>query len=1101
MTSQCSAQHDSSAPASLTSTNAIVGVHYRVGKKLGEGSFGVLYEGTNLLNSESVAIKFESRTSDVPQLKDEYRTYKILAGSPGIPTAHFFGHEKTHDIMVMDLLGPSLEDLFDLCDRKFSIETVAMIAKQMLDRMEAVHERNLIYRDIKPDNFLIGRPGTKFANTLFLIDYGMAKQYRDPQTKQHIPYRERKSLSGTARYMSISTHWGREQSRRDDLEALGYVFMYFLRGSLPWQGLKAPTNKQKYEKIGEKKQNTMVKDLCAGFPEEFGIYLQYSRNLGFNEDPNYYFLRELFNRVLCRIDGKHNDLYDWNLLNNGKGWEAFPAEEELEKQVFAHSAAIDTAMKSSHKDMDKLTKYLHQRIELEEGYQNTLAGIILDLKAPDKDATHTKGIQKSVNDYVHMSDALQTARTEFVQTMKFQLKTLARLKEYQDRLRRQHKKNMLNIGTQYLQMRTQALPAAREAYTQKWEEIDKSQLNNAHVTSPTSPSTPLPRMNRSTSITTTTMTTRPEDNTRGTFSMDDDRAPTASLSMAASVLQTKAPEVAPQSPHRRIERFMNKFSYLAHHNDHSRHNVRIAKLKVEAHEADVEYRKVVRRLDLLSKKHKAANEYSFNALQSQLLEKSSVMKEALNVVLSAELKHIKHTQEAIQTMQVNISVVNPDEERKAFDETLHVKQFPEMVPIYYIHHQLGKCKDLIFGMSLSEYAQRYGRSPPLIVTKCIEAIEHLGGLEREGIYRISGKQSSVETIKRSFERDEESFVFGQNDAPEDVFSIASTLKVYLRELETPLFPFKLADRVTYSQTDKELRLMNLLTRILKLPYGNYETLKALVEHLVKLGTFVDKNKMSIKNLSLIFTPAIFQDLNQAQRSPGEWFEDCVLEDLLLNHGTLFADKDLHGASAITGKIDYGFEQVHDDELNLSSPEFDFSPTESEEDNNNQSATTLTENTRPTAISTEDLTTHSISPAAQVPLTIPLANSTSVTKEPNLPSQPRPSGTDRQKKFRTVSQDRGLKVDTRISQPQTNNLFGDGSTKGVLSESPTEAEENHKAPPVAMSATVSSFGFLSQGPEVVPPADNYASPLRRSSTTGKRAVTKRKPGDKSARPPN
>jgi casein kinase 1 len=150
----------------------------------------------------------------------------------------------------------------------------------------------------------------------------MAKQYRDPKTKVHIPYRERKSLSGTARYMSINTHLGREQSRRDDLEALGHVFMYFLRGGLPWQGLKAATNKQKYEKIGEKKQLTPVKELTEGFPGEFGQYLQYVRDLGFEDAPDYDFLRGLFDTVLKKEGSTDDGQYDWMYINNGKGWEA-----------------------------------------------------------------------------------------------------------------------------------------------------------------------------------------------------------------------------------------------------------------------------------------------------------------------------------------------------------------------------------------------------------------------------------------------------------------------------------------------------------------------------------------------------------------------------------------------------------------------------------------------------------------------------------------------------------------------------------------------------------------------------------------------------------
>ncbi|KAF2117850.1 kinase-like domain-containing protein [Lophiotrema nucula] len=342
--------------ATGTTSSNVVGVHYRVGKKIGEGSFGVIFEGTNLLNQQQVAIKFEPRKSDAPQLRDEYRTYKILVGCPGIPNVYYFGQEGLHNILVIDLLGPSLEDLFDHCNRKFSIKTVVMVAKQMLSRVQTIHEKNLIYRDIKPDNFLIGRPGSKSANVIHVVDFGMAKQYRDPKTKQHIPYRERKSLSGTARYMSINTHLGREQSRRDDLEALGHVFMYFLRGGLPWQGLKAATNKQKYEKIGEKKQTTPIKDLCDGFPEEFNKYLSYVRNLGFEDTPDYDYLRELFTQALKSTGDVEDGEYDWMKINNGKGWEvmkAHPSAMHLQQNAHQNSSTAVAVHGQQHRGAQK----------------------------------------------------------------------------------------------------------------------------------------------------------------------------------------------------------------------------------------------------------------------------------------------------------------------------------------------------------------------------------------------------------------------------------------------------------------------------------------------------------------------------------------------------------------------------------------------------------------------------------------------------------------------------------------------------------------------------------------------------------------------------
>lgn len=288
---------------------AVVGMSYRVLGLIGRGSFGIIYEGIHILEKQPVAIKFESRKSSSPQLRDEYRAYRILAGSVGIPSAYYFGHESLYNCLVIDLLGPSLEELFTSCSRQYSVKTVAMLAKQMITRIQTIHEKNLIYRDIKPDNFLVGR--NSHNNSVFIVDFGMAKHFRDPKTKQHIPYRERRSLSGTARYMSINTHLGREQSRRDDVEALGHVFFYFLRGSLPWQGLKAATNKEKYERIGERKQNTAVSELCHGYPAEFGEFLRYARDLEFEQEPDYNYLRRLMDTVLRGLRETEDFVFDW----------------------------------------------------------------------------------------------------------------------------------------------------------------------------------------------------------------------------------------------------------------------------------------------------------------------------------------------------------------------------------------------------------------------------------------------------------------------------------------------------------------------------------------------------------------------------------------------------------------------------------------------------------------------------------------------------------------------------------------------------------------------------------------------------------------------
>lgn len=269
---------------------------YRLEKSIGRGSFGLIYQGwderATRKSDRAVAVKLEHRDSEHPQLAYEYRVYRSLqvGGSPWIPRVRWYGEEDEYNVLVMDLLGPSLEKLMHT-HGKLDINYVMRLAPKMIQRLEYVHSRGLLHRDIKPDNFLVGLDDKE---TVYLIDYGLAKCWRDPRTREHIPYREQKNLTGTARYASIATHLGVEQSRRDDLEALSYVLVYLARGKLPWQGAAGQTRGERNRRIGEHKRKTSAKHLCRGLPEAFHHFVVYVRSLKFDEEPDYAAARALF---------------------------------------------------------------------------------------------------------------------------------------------------------------------------------------------------------------------------------------------------------------------------------------------------------------------------------------------------------------------------------------------------------------------------------------------------------------------------------------------------------------------------------------------------------------------------------------------------------------------------------------------------------------------------------------------------------------------------------------------------------------------------------------------------------------------------------------
>ena len=292
-----------------TNTDPIIGKvffsKYKAIKKLGEGSFGKVYKAE--YNKEEFAIKMENKSKEQGLLETEATIMSYLKG-PNIPFIKSYGYSGNYNVLVMQLLGKSLEDLFNKYT-KFSVKTTAMLGYQMVNILQYIHDKHIIHRDIKPDNFVMG--AKEHNDRLYLLDFGLAKKYRSSRTLIQYAYVKKKKLTGTARYASIHALEAYEQSRRDDLESVGYVLMYFLRGDLPWQGLKVRSKEDRYKKILEKKKDTSSEELCKNFPQEFFKYVDYTKNLEYEENPDYDMLRQLFLNVVSKLKEKMDYIYDW----------------------------------------------------------------------------------------------------------------------------------------------------------------------------------------------------------------------------------------------------------------------------------------------------------------------------------------------------------------------------------------------------------------------------------------------------------------------------------------------------------------------------------------------------------------------------------------------------------------------------------------------------------------------------------------------------------------------------------------------------------------------------------------------------------------------
>ncbi|KAJ3426365.1 casein kinase 1-like protein [Anaeramoeba flamelloides] len=367
---------------------------FLVKKKIGSGSFGRIHRCVKISNNEVFAVKFETERQ-VGQLEYENKIYQFLKGHVGISNIQNFGKDKYEHFLIMDYLGPNLESLFKYCGRKFSLKTVLMIADQILCRLQLVHTKSFVYRDIKPENFVIGRGENK--NQIHIIDFGLSKLYREFWTHKLNKYRNKRDLVGTVRYSSVNTHLGIEQSRRDDLESLGYMLIYFLKGRLPWQGIVASNKKKRNKKICDKKIVTPLSVLCEGLPVEFQQYIEYCKNLSFEGEPNYSFLRKKFRQLFLLNGYVYDYQYDWKIKHDKESQmrQDMPTDQEFFNGKQVNVDINQTKIISNQRKERKKTTHNYKNLNTKSNkrhYNNTNQE-----KQKSKTKSKTKSNKKNKN--------------------------------------------------------------------------------------------------------------------------------------------------------------------------------------------------------------------------------------------------------------------------------------------------------------------------------------------------------------------------------------------------------------------------------------------------------------------------------------------------------------------------------------------------------------------------------------------------------------------------------------------------------------------------------------------------------------------------------
>ncbi|CAD8170225.1 unnamed protein product [Paramecium pentaurelia] len=282
---------------------------YIVQKKISSGSFGVVLLGHDKDKNIDVAIKIEKEENeDVRSLEREVQVLERLNGIEGVPQLYWHGEQDDYNIIVMQILGKDLA-YYMKSKKKFSFKTAIQLGIQIVKVLERIHNKGVVHRDLKPENILFGIDDE--CSKIYVIDFGISKIFRDKNGKIH-PFRDNTSFIGTTRYASIAAHKGYELSRKDDIESLIYVLLYFMKGQLPWQNMQNVSDEERTVKVGELKMSIDPRELCKDVPIEFAIILEYLKQLEYQSEPNYNFVYQQFEKAASNLCIQLDYSFDWD---------------------------------------------------------------------------------------------------------------------------------------------------------------------------------------------------------------------------------------------------------------------------------------------------------------------------------------------------------------------------------------------------------------------------------------------------------------------------------------------------------------------------------------------------------------------------------------------------------------------------------------------------------------------------------------------------------------------------------------------------------------------------------------------------------------------